>query len=459
MPRPNLGDRLMRSDLAAKYDLRVPRYTSYPTAPHFHPGVNADTYAGWLSELPPEAPLSLYLHVAYCAEMCWFCGCHTKITRQYAPVADYMDALWREVDLVADALPGRMGARHIHFGGGSPTILSAEDFVRTIGHLRDRFAVMADAEIAVELDPRTADEDYVKAMAGAGVTRASIGVQDFNEKVQKAINRIQPLEVVDRVIGWLRAQGVADINMDLVYGLPYQTVDGLVDTIDRAVAFAPRRISLFGYAHVPWMKKHQRLIPEEALPDVPTRWRQYEAAQARLVEHGYVAIGLDHFAHADDDMAKALREGRLRRNFQGYTTDEAPVLLGFGASGIGSLPQGYVANETSIHRYKDIVRSGRLATVRGVAISDDDRLRRAVIERLMCDMAVDLDAVAARHGVSGDVFDPDLPALDPLEADGIVVRDGHRITVTELGRPLVRAVCAAFDRYLTQGEARHSKAV
>ncbi len=449
----------MRSDLAAKYDLRVPRYTSYPTAPHFHAGVNAETYARWLAELPPQAPLSLYLHIAFCAEMCWFCGCHTKITRQYAPVADYMDALWREVDLVGEALPARMAVRHVHFGGGSPTILTPEDFVRTIDHLRARFAVAEDAEIAVELDPRTADEAYVKAMAGAGVTRASIGVQDFNETVQKAINRIQPYEVVERVIAWLRAHGVSGINMDLIYGLPHQTVAGLIDTIDRAVAFEPHRISLFGYAHVPWMKKHQRLIPEEALPDIALRWQQYEAAHDRLVEQGYVAVGLDHFARADDEMALALNDKRLHRNFQGYTTDEAPVLLGFGASGIGSLPQGYVANETAIHAYKDTVRDGRLAVVRGVTLAEDDRLRRAVIERLMCDLAVDLDAVAARFGESGAVFEPDLEALEPLEEDGIVIRDGRRIRVTEDGRPLVRAVCAAFDRYLARGEARHSKAV
>ncbi len=450
----------MRPDLAAKYDLRVPRYTSYPTAPHFHAGVGPDTYRQWLGELDPATELSLYLHIAYCAEMCWFCGCHTKITKRYGPVAAYMEALLAEIGLVADALPGRMAARHIHFGGGSPTILSSEDFVRTIDTLKERFRLTDGAEVAVELDPRTADEDYVKAMAGAGVTRASIGVQDFDPKVQQAINRIQPYEVTARVIEWLRQYGVAEINMDLVYGLPHQTVAGLMDTIDRAVAFRPRRIALFGYAHVPWMKKHQRLIPDEALPDTATRWAQYEQGCRRLVEaHGYVQVGLDHFAAPDDAMAIALKAKRLHRNFQGYTTDSAEVLVGFGASGIGSLPQGYVANVGEIHAYQAAMAEGRLATARGVAASPDDLLRRAIIERLMCDLEVDLDAVAARFGQDGGQFAPELAALAPLEADGLARVEGRRITVTEDGRTLVRAVCAAFDRYLTQGEQRHSKAV
>ena len=452
----------MRPDLAAKYDLRVPRYTSYPTAPHFSPAIGAQKYGQWLSELPPEGRLSLYLHIAYCAEMCWFCGCHTKITKRYGPIADYMDALWSEIDLVATRLPGRMAADHVHFGGGSPTILSSEDFVATIDRLRDRFLLSDTAEIAVELDPRTADEAYVKAMAGAGVTRASIGVQDFNPVVQQAINRIQPYDVTAQVIGWLRAHGVPEINMDLVYGLPHQTVDSLMETLELAVGFAPKRIALFGYAHVPWMKKHQNLIPEETLPNITERWQQYDAACSRLIEqHGYVQVGLDHFARPDDQMAIALRENRLHRNFQGYTTDEAPILLGFGASGIGSLPQGYVANEGEIHLYKNAVREGRLAVKRGIAISDDDRLRRTVIERLMCDLTLDLDQLCASLGVDPAQFDADLdhPTFATMEDDKLLVRQGRKISMTEEGRPLVRAACAVFDRYLRMGEARHSKAV
>ena len=451
----------MRPDLAAKYDLRVPRYTSYPTAPHFHPGVTAATYDGWLGGIDPALELSLYLHIAFCAEMCWFCGCHTKITKRYGPVAAYMEALWREVELVADALPARMVARHIHFGGGSPTILRSDDFVRTIDLLKSRFLLKDGAEVAVELDPRTADEAYVKAMAGAGVTRASIGVQDLDPKVQQAINRIQPYEVTERVVGWLRQYGVPEVNIDLIYGLPHQSVDGLLATIDTSIkGFAPRRVALFGYAHVPWMKKHMRLIPDETLPDTNTRWQQYEQGCKLLTEtHGYVQIGLDHFAAPDDLMAIALRDKRLHRNFQGYTTDSATTLIGLGASGIGSLPQGYVVNEGEVHAYQRSIAAGRLATSRGVAVTDDDRLRREIIERLMCDLEIDLDVVAARHGASGGQFAAELASLAPLQADGLVTVQDHRITVTHDGRTLVRAVCAAFDRYLKAGEQRHSKAV
>ncbi|MEP0706662.1 MAG: oxygen-independent coproporphyrinogen III oxidase [Parvibaculum sp.] len=449
----------MRQDLIERYDLRVPRYTSYPTAPHFSPAVDGAAYARWLRALDPAAPLSLYLHVAYCAEMCWFCGCHTKATRKYAPVADYLDAMLTEVKLVARALPARMRVDHVHFGGGSPTLLTPADLGQTLATLREYHNVTLDAEIAVELDPRTADEAYIAAMAKAGVTRASIGVQDFDAKVQRAINRIQPHDVTARVIGWLRAHGICAINMDLCYGLPYQTVTSLLDTVDKAAAFRPARIALFGYAHVPWMKPHQKLIPDESLPGLAERWAQYEAAAERLEAHGYVSVGLDHFALPDDAMAQAHEKGALHRNFQGYTTDRAPVLIGLGASAIGALPQGYVANELAIDRYKAAVRAGRLPVTRGIAVNGADRLRRDVIERLMCDMGVDLDEIALMHDVAAETFDDDLTRLASLEADGIVTREGRRLTVTEEGRPLVRAVCAVFDEYLGQGAARHSKAV
>ena len=449
----------MRRDLSAKYDLRVPRYTSYPTAPHFHPGIDGGQYGRWLAGLDPATELSLYLHIAYCAEMCWFCGCHTKITRRYAPVATYLEALLAEVRMVADHLPAPMAARHIHFGGGSPTILSAEDFVRTLDTLRRHFLVKPDAEIAVELDPRTADEAYVRAMAGAGVTRASIGVQDFDPKVQEAINRIQPYDVTARVVDWLRRHGVPEINMDLVYGLPYQSVDGLLDTVDKAHGFAPRRIALFGYAHVPWMKKHQRLIPEEALPDTDTRWLQYERATARLEDLGYVKIGLDHFAAPDDPLAVALRDKRLHRNFQGYTTDTAEALIGFGASGIGSLPPGYVANVSESHGDLASIIAGLVASSRGIALDGDDPLRRDLIMTLMCDLELDVEAVCARHGADAGRFDADLARLAPMVADGLAEVKGRRIAMTDEGRTLVRAAAAIFDKYLKTGEQRHSKAV
>jgi oxygen-independent coproporphyrinogen-3 oxidase len=298
----------MRLDLAAKYDLRVPRYTSYPTAPHFGPSIGAEQYGKWLEELPAELPLSLYLHVIYCAEMCWFCACHVSITKQYGPVAEYMQALWRELDLVRDRMSGPRRVKHLHFGGGSPTILTPEDFTKTVDQLRARYDFAADAEVAVELDPRTADEAYVRAMASVGVTRASIGVQDFNPQVQQAINRIQPYDITARTIEWLRKHGIDGVNMDLVYGLPFQTMETVLETIDQAAVLAPSRISLFGYAHVPWMKKHQRLIPEAALPDLAQRWQQYELAQARLAEHADHTTALTRsFQQFEQDLALSRR--------------------------------------------------------------------------------------------------------------------------------------------------------
>ncbi|KAA5604875.1 oxygen-independent coproporphyrinogen III oxidase [Roseospira marina] len=446
-------------DLAAKYDLRLPRYTSYPTAPHFSQEVGPETYARWLGELDPATPLSLYTHIAYCEEMCWFCGCHTKITKRYDPVADYLDALLTEIDMIAGLMPARMGFKFMHFGGGSPTVLKAEDFTRLIRHLRDRFEMLDGAEIAVEMDPRTATEDYVKAMAEVGVTRASIGVQDFEAQVQEAVHRVQPYELVAQVVEWLRKYGITDINMDLMYGLPFQTTESIQHTIDRALALKPRRVSYFGYAHVPWMRTHMKMIPEDALPSVPERWSQYLNGSARFAHNGYVTVGLDHFAAPDDELALALNKQALHRNFQGYTTDSAPALVAFGASGIGSLPQGYVGNQGEIGAYKRTVRAGTPPITRGLAISHDDKLRRAIIERLMCDLGVDLETVAAEYGAKASDFQKELDQLSDLEADGVVIRDGSRLRVTEMGRPLVRAVCAKFDQYLNVGEKRHSQAV
>jgi oxygen-independent coproporphyrinogen III oxidase len=332
----------MTVNLAERYDMRVPRYTSYPTAPHFTEAVGSDRYVEWLGELKPGQDVSLYFHIPFCDTLCWFCGCHTKIVRNYKPVTEYIKVISKEISLISSRVSGRVKASHIHWGGGSPTILTGDDWRQIMDWIGKHFDIASDAEIAVEMDPRDTTEEYVKALAGAGVNRASIGVQDFDPEVQKAVNRIQSFETTERVVGWLRDHGITGLNMDLMYGLPHQTTERVVSTVDQAVTLAPQRIALFGYAHVPWMKAHQKLIDADTLPDTAARWDQAQAAANRLVEAGYEAIGLDHFARSDDSLAKARRDGRLHRNFQGYTVDEAPVLLGFGASAIGSLPQGYV---------------------------------------------------------------------------------------------------------------------
>jgi oxygen-independent coproporphyrinogen-3 oxidase len=445
--------------LATKYDRAVPRYTSYPTAPHFGPAVDGDTYRRWLAELDPAGALSLYLHIPFCDEMCWFCGCYTKVVNRYEPIAEYLDRLVRETDLVAATLPRRFTVRHVHLGGGSPSLLRSADLLRLIDGLRARFSVGSDAEIAIELDPRDTTRDYVAALASAGVNRVSIGVQDFDAEVQAAINRHQPFEVVAQVCAWLRDLGIDRINLDLMYGLPHQTLTRVLDMVDRAVSLGPSRIALFGYAHVPWMKTHQKLIDAESLPDGIDRWRQLRGASLRLGERGYRPVGLDHFARADDDLDRASRKGRLCRNFQGYTTDDAPVLLGFGASAIGSLPQGYVQNAAPLHEYRDRIDAGRPATVRGVALSADDRLRRWIIERLMCDLTVDLNAAPDPSGAATACLNEAYPKLEPLIGDGLVAIEAGRIRVTAAGRPFVRLAAAAFDAYLGSGEGKHSRAV
>ncbi len=445
--------------LLARYGRPVPRYTSYPTAPHFHAGVGAARHADWLAVVPPDMAASIYLHVPFCSKLCWYCGCNTTIVARYDPVARFIATLRREIALVAERLGRRQRVSAVHWGGGTPNILGADDFCALADVLRERFALSDDAEVAVEIDPRTLTPEKTAALAAAGVTRVSLGVQDFDARVQAAVNRVQPFALVERAVGALREAGIASINLDLMYGLPYQSEDTVAATVDQAAALAPERIALFGYAHVPWMKKHQRLVDEAALPNPAARWRLAALATARLQDHGYEWIGLDHFARAADPLAHAARSGRLRRNFQGYTTDAADLLLGFGPSAIGTVPQGYVQSASDTRGWSEAIARGTLATVKGVVLTDDDRLRRAVIERLMCDLAVDLAAVARAQGVPRETFAPERAALADFVADGLVELDGDVVRLTALGRPLMRSVAALFDSRLAASAARHSRAV
>ena len=449
-------------DIAAlieKYDRRVPRYTSYPTAPHFSAAVTGERYAAWLGGLAAGTNLSLYLHVPFCAALCRFCACHTTVVRHAEPLIAYGRSLLAEIDLVADAIGRHLPVRHVHWGGGTPTALPAEWMLAVMDRLRQKFAFAPDAEIAVEVDPRTLSDAALQGLAAMGTTRASLGVQDFDPLVQQTVNRIQTFEMTQDCAERLRGLGIASINLDLIYGLPHQTEAGVAATVNQALRLAPDRVAVFGYAHVPWMKKHQALLPEAALPGPRERYAQRQAVDAVLVAQGYEPIGLDHFARRTDSLAQAADEGRLRRNFQGYTTDDAPVLLGLGASSIGSLPEGYVQNATSVPAWRDAVRAGRLPIARGVALSAEDRLRRDVIEQIMCRLSVDLREVAACHAADPAPLLAAAPALEEQARDELVDWDGNTIAVTRAGRPFVRAVAAAFDAYLAPGAIRHSSAV
>jgi oxygen-independent coproporphyrinogen III oxidase len=436
------------------FSARVPRYTSYPTAPHFHAGITGETLRGWLAELPPGMPLSLYLHVPFCDTLCWFCGCHTTVVNRYGPVAAYLDDLYAEIALIGPLLGGHP-VRFIHWGGGSPTILTPADVRALKGALAAHFEIAADADFAVEIDPRGLSDEMVAALAEAGVNRASIGVQDCDDTVQKAINRIQPFAETERVVEALRAAGISALNIDLIYGLPHQTLENVARTIEMSLTLKPQRFAVFGYAHVPNFKKHMLLIPQAALPDAGDRLAQFELAHERLRAAGYLPIGLDHFALPDDSLAVAQRAGRLMRNFQGYTSDAAPALIGLGASSISSLPQGYVQNRSEVPAWRKAVAAGALPVARGVALSVEDKLRRAVIGQLMCYLAVDL----AAFGKTAADFPAEMAALQPLLAEGFVRLDGARLIVPPEARAAVRLVASVFDAYLNQGKAVHAVAV
>ena len=450
---------MLKPKTLARYDQPVPRYTSYPTAPHFTEAVDAATHTRWLAEIPSGDSLSLYVHIPFCDTMCWFCGCHTRIVNRYEPIAAYLDHVTAEVERVAGTLGKRHRASHVHWGGGTPTSLAPADILRLSDALRTHFDFDEESEFAVESDPRGVGEETIAALGQAGVTRVSLGVQDFSPRVQQAVNRIQPFDETKRVIDSLRSVGIAEINIDLMYGLPHQGTDELLATAEKVLELEPTRLALFGYAHVPWMKVHQRMIDEDALPGTEARWQQAVAARAFLEEHGFTTIGLDHFARDDDPMAAALKAGVLHRNFQGYTTDRANTLIGFGASSISSLPAGYVQNFPQLNLYRRTLDEGRLPTARGVELTPDDRLRREVIERLMCDLEIDLGQICAEHGETADALVEARPRLEELATDGLIELDGDRITVTPDGRLLVRCVCAAFDAYLEVAEGKHSKAV
>jgi oxygen-independent coproporphyrinogen-3 oxidase len=431
----------------------VPRYTSYPTAPHFTPAVNADVYRDWLLALPRDATLSLYIHVPFCTELCHYCGCNTKAVRKREPVEAYAARLLQEI-MLFEGLRGRR-LTHLHWGGGTPSILGPELLETVAAKLASLFSLSDLREHAIELDPRRVDRALVRSLKAIGVTRASLGVQDVSPHVQRAIGRIQPFDMVERTADWLREAGIGKLNIDLMYGLPAQTVQDVARSAELAASLKPQRLALFGYAHVPWFKSHQKLIDEAALPGLAQRLEQAQVAADTLRSFGYEAVGLDHFALPDDDLAITAREHRLHRNFQGYTVDEADALIGLGASAIGKLPQGFVQNAPDLAGYMRAIDAGRFATVKGLALTDDDRLRAHLIERLMCDLALDLDK--AEGGAAR--FAPELEALAPLADAGLLTIAGGRITITDKGRPYVRIAAAAFDTYLAAGEKRHSLAV
>ena len=447
--------RRRRAELLSRYDGRAPRYTSYPTAVQFTPAVDADAYAGWLEALPVDQPVSLYIHIPFCARLCWYCGCNTRVVNRPEVIRDYVDHLLAEIALVAERLPAPLTASHVHFGGGTPNMLAPDDLDRLFDGLRRHFIINRGAEIASELDPAQLTADWAFAAARNGLNRASLGIQDLAPAVQAAVNRIEPFAVVARAVEALRAAGVEGVNFDLMYGLPRQTTADVLSTLDQVLTLAPDRVALFGYAHVPWMKAHQKLIDELQLPGPEARLDQSDRAAERLESGGYRAVGLDHFALPSDPLAG----GAVRRNFQGYTTDAASTLIGLGASSIGRLPGGYVQNQSAEVPWRREIAAGRLAAARGVALTPDDRFRGEIIERLMCDFTVDLAAVCRAHGRRTGELIGSIGRLADAFDDGVAELSGNQLSVTDLGRPFLRHVCAAFDAHIAPAALRHSAVV
>ena len=449
----------MQDALVERLSSPVPRYTSYPTAPHFNESIGAEAYSDGLGRLGAANRLSLYAHIPYCDRLCWFCACHTKQTLRYEPVEAYLKGLHAEIAAIGRRVSREAPVTALHFGGGSPTLLRPEDMLALKHCLAESFAFSPEAEISVEMDPNDLDDARHDALAAIGMTRASLGIQDFDPKVQTAINRIQTFEQTRGVVEAARARGVRSVNCDILYGLPHQTMETLAETVRAVISLAPDRIALFGYAHVPWMKKHQTMIDEVVLPGVVARFNQMAKAAGMLLAAGYEAVGIDHFALPADRLAVAMRNGTLRRNFQGYTDDQADALIGLGASAIGQLPEGYFQNMPATGEYLRRVEEGGVAVVRGYALTEEDRARAFVIERVMCDFGFSFADLAARYPAFAATIRTEACHFAATDKDGLCRIEGDRFLLTAAGRPFARTVAAVFDAHLSSGRGRHSIAV
>lgn len=431
------------TELIARYSGNLPRYTSYPTAVSFTEAVGPDQAEVWLKQLPEAAPLSFYFHVPFCDELCRFCGCNTSVMRQESGRAAYGNLLTEEFSRIIALVGTQHSVRHIQFGGGTPSTLPPATLRLIMSDILASCRVEDGAELSMELDPRHVPQGYPALLGELGFTRISIGVQDLNEKVQQACGRIQSFEQTEACVSAVRQAGVQGVNIDLIYGLPFQTQEGVAETVRRIVTLRPDRLAVFGYAHVPWKQKRQTLIAEESLPGAQERLAQRAVMDEVLCEAGYVPVGLDHYALPEDALVKSAQSGTLRRNFQGYTVDSAEALIGVGASAISMLPDGYVQNITSAAAYARALSENATAlpVVRGVERTSDDRLRGYLIERLMCDMQVDL----ATSGLNPEYFSVEVAALAPMVKDGLVLCEGSMIQVTGKGRPFLRNIAAVFD--------------
>jgi oxygen-independent coproporphyrinogen III oxidase len=455
------------SALIARYDVAVPSYTSYPTAPHFTAEFDETALRSVIrssNEEPIPRPLSVYVHVPFCTSPCFYCGCNRIITRDPSQAERYLERLYREMELLAPLFDRDRPVTQLHFGGGPPHFLDTRQMGELLESLARHFSFSgaADREYGIEIDPRFADGSYIRALAELGFNRISVGIQDFDPVVQKAVNRIQSYEQTHEVLDAARSSGFRSASVDLIYGLPFQTVQGFSRTLDQVVALDPDRVAVYGYAHLPEMFKAQRQIAAADLPDAATRLALFGCAVAQLSAAGYVYVGMDHFAKAGDELVQAQRAGTLQRNFQGYSTHGDCDIVGLGVSAIGRIGDSYSQNARDLIGYYAALDAGRLPVVRGLALDEDDLIRRDLIGELMCHGVVDKQQFGARHRLLFDeYFVRGRQRLAPLVADGLVLDDATRIRVTSRGTLLLRIIVMCFDVYLDDAApgARYSRVI
>lgn len=445
---------LMRLGL---FDARVPRYTSYPTAPHFGSTVGPELFSQWIQAVQPGSAISLYLHVPFCRRLCWFCACRTQGTSSDEPVRAYAQTLKAEIALLKRNLAPGVTLSRLHWGGGTPTLLTPDLMRELADSIFDAVPLGTGAEFSVEIDPNEVDEARLDALAASGMNRASIGVQDFDPEIQKTIGREQSYELTKRVADMIRDRGVASLNADILYGLPHQTRARIADSVQKLLTLSPDRVALYGYAHVPWMSRRQQMIPSDAMPTPEERLHLFETARQLFTWDGYQEIGIDHFARPQDGMAIAARNGTLRRNFQGYTDDTAPVLIGLGASSISRFPQGYAQNASGTSDHTKAIRDGRFSTHRGHVFSGEDTLRARIIEALMSDFRVNRAELLRDFNVTPARLDA-LFSGAASAFDGWVEVTADGFAIPPKARPLARMIARAFDAY-DQTKAQHSAAI
>jgi oxygen-independent coproporphyrinogen-3 oxidase len=449
-------------ELVKKYNVPGPRYTSYPPATHFTEQISEQELLPKIrANNETERDLSLYFHLPFCQSLCWFCGCTTVITTRQGQSATYLEYLRKELALLAPLLNPKRKVVQLHFGGGTPTFLTPDE-IRALGRMiHAQFAVARDAESGVEIDPRRLTRDHVTALREVGFNRASIGVQDNSPLVQKAIHRMQPYALTKRVVDWIRAAGFSSLNIDLIYGLPHQTPDSFERTLDEVLDLKPDRFAVFNYAHVPWIKPAQKILESGALPSPEIKLELLKLTIEKLTSEGYLYIGMDHFARADDELAVAQRQKSLQRNFQGYSTRGGADIYALGMSSISQADGFYWQNLKELPRYYAALDEGKLPLAKGYILTADDQIRQQTIMRLMCDLELDYAAMSKLLELDfAHYFASELDSLDDMEADGLVLKTPAALIVTDLGRLFIRNIAMCFDRYTSsRKEARFSKTI